>query len=342
MQVFFHPDQLLHVPKTYLSRGQMREPQEVPERAKRILQAVKGMNFDVRTPQDYGMEPLQAVHTDAYLTFLKTAHKRWKETSSDWGDEVMSNIYVREPNAMRGILAEAAYYLADGSCPIGANTWQSAYWNAQSAASAAYALLNGEHQAYALCRPPGHHARRDSAGGFCYINNAAVAAQVLRSRYKKVVVLDTDVHHGQGTQDIFYDRSDVMTVSVHANPENFYPGVIGFEEETGTGDGVGANRNFPVPHGSSEETYFEYIDRALEAIREFEPEAIVHAHGFDIYIDDPQSPVKVSAEGFARLGARIASLGLPTVIVQEGGYHLSTLDSNARQFFSGFLGNRPK
>lgn len=340
MQVFFHPEQRLHVPKTYLSRGAMREPQEIPERADRILQAIKGLSLDIRTPQDLGMEPLQAVHTDAYLTFLKTAHERWLETSSDWGDEVMSNIYVREPNALRGILAEAAYYQADGSCPIGASTWQSVYWSAQSAAAAAYAVLNGERHTYALCRPPGHHARKDSAGGFCYINNAAVAAQVLRSKYKKVAVLDTDVHHGQGTQDIFYDRSDVMTVSVHGSPENFYPVVVGYEEEQGVGAGLGYNRNYPVPHGSSEDTYFEYVDRALDVIREFQPDALVFAHGFDIYVDDPQSPVEVSAEGFARLGKRIALLGLPTVIVQEGGYHLPTLNSNARQFFSGFLNNR--
>lgn len=340
MRAFFHPEQLLHVPKTYLSRGAMREPQEIPERASRILQAIQGLNFDIRTPDDHGLAPLHAVHTQAYLTFLKTAHGIWLETSSDWGDEVMSNIYVRDPNALRGILAEAAYYQADGSCPIGATTWRSAYWSAQSAVAAAHAVLDGERHAYALCRPPGHHARKDSAGGFCYINNTAVAAQVLRSRHKKVAVLDTDVHHGQGTQDIFYNRSDVMTVSVHANPENFYPVVVGFEEERGSGAGLGYNRNFTVPHGSSEDAYFEHVDRALDAVREFAPDALVFAHGFDIYIDDPQSPVQVSAEGFARLGECIASLNLPTVIVQEGGYHLSTLDSNARQFFSGFLPHR--
>lgn len=340
MLAFFHPEQLLHVPKTYLSRGAMREPQEIPERASRLLQAIKALNFDIRTPRDYGLEPLQAVHTKAYLDFLKTAHGKWLETSPDWGDEVMSNIYVREPNAMQGILAEAAYYLADGSCPIGEATWRSAYWSAQSAAAGAHAVVDGERQAYALCRPPGHHTRKDSAGGFCYVNNAAVAAQILRSRYRKVAVLDTDVHHGQGTQDIFYDRSDVLTVSVHANPTNFYPVVAGFEDEQGAGEGLGYSRNFAVPHGSSEEVYFDYVDRALDVVRTFQPDALVFAHGFDIYIEDPQSPLRVSAEGFARLGERIASLGLPTVITQEGGYHLPTLDSNAHQFFSGFLGHR--
>ncbi len=340
MQAFFHPEQLLHLPRTYLSRGAMRQPQEVPERASRLLQAITDLGFEVNTPPDAGMEPLRAVHADAYLEFLRTAHGRWLETSSDWGDEVMSNIYVREPNPRRGILAEAAYHLADGSCPIGATTWRSAYWSAQSAVAAADAVLEGEREVYALCRPPGHHARKDAAGGFCYINSTAAAAQRLRSKYGKVLVLDTDVHHAQGTQEIFYDRPDVMTISVHANPENFYPVVTGFADETGVGEGVGCSRNFPVPHGASEDLFFEHVDRALDLAREFGAGALVFAHGFDIYVEDPQSPVKVSAEGFARLGERVASLGLPTVIVQEGGYHLDTLEANARQFFSGFLDKR--
>jgi len=340
MQTFFHPDQLLHEPRTYLSRGAMRQPQEVPERARRLLRAVESLGFDIRTPEDHGLEPLRAVHTDAYLEFLRTAHGRWLEASPDWGDEVMSNIYVREPNAMRGILAEAAYHLADGSCPIGATTWRSAYWSAQSAVAAARVVMAGAREAYALCRPPGHHTRKDAAGGFCYLNSTAIAAQDLCSKYGKVLVLDTDVHHGQGTQDIFYDRSDIMTISVHANPENFYPVVTGFEDETGAGAGAGSNRNFPVPHGASEEDFFEHVDRAIEAAREFAADAMVFAHGFDIYVEDPQSPIAVGAEGFGRLGERIAALGLPTVIIQEGGYHLDTLESNARRFFTAFTSRR--
>src|SRR5690606_41953395 len=153
---------------------------------------------------------------------------------------------------------------------------------------------------YALCRPPGHHTRRDSAGGFCYINSAAFAAQELRSRFHRVLVLDTDVHHSQGTQDIFYDRDDVMTVSVHANPENFYPVVAGFADETGNGAGEGCNLNVPVPHGASEDEFFEHVDRAIEAGMRFGPEALVFAHGFVIYVADPHSPSELSAGGFGR------------------------------------------
>ncbi|MCF9011031.1 histone deacetylase family protein, partial [Pseudomonas carnis] len=151
MKTFFHPEQLLHHPRSYYSRGQMRTPQEVPERARNLLLAAQTLGFDILQPTDYGMGPLLAVHGCAYLAFLQEAHQRWKEIPEDWGDEVMSNIFVREPNALRGILAQAARYLADGSCPIGELTWRSAYWSAQSAIAAAGDILDGAPAAYALC-----------------------------------------------------------------------------------------------------------------------------------------------------------------------------------------------
>ena len=336
MKTFFHPEQLLHHPRTYLSRGQMRVPQEVPERAVRILRAVKALGFEVGEPADHGLAPLQAVHGAAYLRFLQTAHARWKEMPADWGDEVMSNIFVREPNALRGILAEAAAYLADGSCPVGLSTWRSAYWAAQCAVAGAHELLAGRRQAYALCRPPGHHARREAAGGFCYLNNAAIAAQALRAGHARVAVLDTDMHHGQGIQEIFYERADVLYVSVHGDPTNFYPAVAGFDEERGAGAGLGHNLNLPMPHGSDEATFFARLDDAVQAIRAFRPEVLVHALGFDIYRDDPQAQVSVSSEGFRRLGQAVAALELPTLVVQEGGYHLDSLERNVANFFSGW------
>ena len=337
MKTYFHPEQLLHHPRTYLSRGQMRVPQEVPERAAAILRAVRQLGFPVCQPDDHGMQPLEAVHGKAYLRFLETAYPRWKEMPADWGDEVISNIFVREPNALRGILAEAARYLADGSCPIGPSTWRSAYWSAQSAVAGARELLAGSRHAYALCRPPGHHARREAAGGFCYLNNAAIAAQELRAQHQRVLVLDTDMHHGQGIQEIFYDRADVSYVSVHGDPTNFYPVVAGYPEERGAGAGAGFNLNLPMPHGSDEATFFARMDEAGAAIRAFEPEVLVLALGFDIYKDDPQAQVSVSTEGFGELGRRVGALGLPTLVVQEGGYHLESLGSNVRSFFGGLL-----
>ena len=334
MRSFFHPEQLLHHPRSYYSRGQMRTPQEVPERAQNLVKAASNLGFEVAQPADYGLEPLLEVHGAPYLTFLEEAHARWKEVPEDWGDEVMSNIFVREPNALRGILAQAGRYLADGSCPVGALTWRSAYWSAQSAVAAAKAVLDGEPAAYALCRPPGHHARHEAAGGFCYLNNAAVAAQVLRDKFQRVAVLDTDMHHGQGIQEIFYDRDDVLYVSIHGDPTNFYPGVAGFEDERGAGVGEGYNVNLPMPHGSSEAVFMDKLEQALAAVQQFGADVLVLSLGFDIYELDPQTKVAVTREGFAKLGERIRSLSLPTVIVQEGGYHLESLESNAQAFFA--------
>lgn len=336
MKTYFHPEQLLHHPRSYLSRGQMREPQEVPERAARLVAAAHALDFEVSEPADRGTAPIAAVHDMNYLRFLEEAHRDWKKMPDDWGDEVMSNVYVREPNRLRGVLAQAARYLADGSCPVGANTWRSAYWSAQSALAAAAEIVDGARESWALCRPPGHHARRDAAGGFCYLNNAAIAAQALRNRFGRVAILDTDMHHGQGVQEIFYGRDDVLYVSIHGDPTNFYPVVAGYEDETGCGAGDGFNVNLPMAHGSSEADFFERVDTALRVLKRFEPDVLVLALGFDIYREDPQSKVAVTTEGFGTLGKRVGALQLPTVIVQEGGYHIETLDLNARAFFSGF------
>lgn len=337
MKSFFHPSVKLHLPQTYLSRGQMRKPQEIPDRVDGILAGLARMNIKVIQPDDFGKEPLLAVHDADYLEFLENAHRRWKEIPQDWGDEVMSNVYIRHPNPMRGILAQAARYLADGSCPIGPHTWTSSYWAAQSAVAAAQAILEGDVQAYALCRPPGHHARRDAAGGFCYINNAAVAAQHLKKRFGKVAVLDTDVHHGQGVQEIFYGRDDVLYVSVHGDPTNFYPVVAGFDDEQGEGAGKGFNLNLPMPHGSSEQVFFDNVQAAIEKVNVFKPEVLVLALGFDVYENDPQTKVAVTTEGFKRLGKLVAGLNLPTVVVQEGGYHLEAMADNTESFFTGFI-----
>ena len=250
IKTYFHPDETRHHPRTYLSRGRMRQPQEIPERVARIGAAVEALGYPVVTPADHGIDPLLGVHTEPYLRFLQTAWARWKRP--DWGEEVISNIFVREPNPLRGVMAEAAAYLADGSCPVGEHTWHSAYWSAQSAVAGARAL------------------------------------------------------------------------------------VAGFEDETGRGAGAGFNLNLPMPHGSAESTFFEKLDLARRAIERWKPDVMVLALGFDIYRDDPQSLVAVTTQGFERLGRIVAGVGLPTLIVQEGGYDLESLQVNATAFFTGF------
>lgn len=337
MKAFFHPAQDQHIPQTYFTRGQMRQPQEVPDRTGQMLEGLKEMGIQVLQPADQGAAPISRVHDLGYLRFLESAHRRWMKMD-DWGEEVISNIFVRSPNHLTGILAEAARYQADGSCPIGANTWNAAYWSAQTALGAADALISGDHTAYAVCRPPGHHARKDAAGGFCYLNNAAIAAEHLKTRFPRVAILDTDMHHGQGIQEIFYDRSDVLYISIHGDPTNFYPVVTGFENERGEGDGFGYNINMPMPHGASEEDFFDKLDESLAAIKLYQPDVLVLALGFDIYQNDPQAKVSVTSEGFCRLSSQIRQLGLPTLVVQEGGYDLETLSENVQQFFKGLAG----
>lgn len=338
MKTFFHPNQLLHHPQSYFSRGKMRAPQEVPDRARALVAAAQAIGFAVKVPADHGMEPLAAVHDPAYLRFLQTAHADWKAVGEDWGEEVMSNIFVQSPNAGRGVLALAALHLADGSCPIGPQTWEAAYWSAQSAVSGAEAILSGEPAAWALCRPPGHHARAAAAGGFCYLNNAAIAAQVLRRGFDRVAILDPDMHHGQGVQEIFYDRGDVLYVSIHGDPTNFYPATAGFADERGAGAGLGANLNLPMPHSSPEDVFFARLEVACAAVTAFGAGTLVVALGFDIYALDPQAKVSVTTQGFHSLGARVRSLSLPVLIVQEGGYHIESLEQNARAFFGGLEG----
>lgn len=338
MKAFFHPSQDLHLPKTYFTRGQMRRPQEVPDRTEAMLAGLRALKVPLLTPADQGAGTLARVHDLGYLRFLESAHRRWVAMPEDWGEEVMSNIFVRSPNPLRGLLAEAAHYLADGSCPLGANTWEAAYWSAQTAMGAADALMAGERTCYAVCRPPGHHARRDAAGGFCYLNNAAIATEKLQQRFPRIAILDTDMHHGQGIQEIFYQRSDVLYVSIHGDPTNFYPVVAGFADERGEGDGYGYNINLPMPHGSPESTFFERLEEALTAIRLFQPDALVLPLGFDVYHNDPQAKVAVTSDGFEKLGERIRLAGLPTLVVQEGGYDLEALATNVQRFFQGLEG----
>lgn len=337
MQIFFHPEQLKHCPQSYYSRGKMRQPQEKPERMHELLKAIEQLSLEVNTAQDFGTKPILGVHTLGYINFLKNAYHEWKQLPEDWGDEVLSNIFIRENNREIGILAKAAKYLADGSAPIGEHTWTSVYWSAQTALSCANALIQGEHDLFiGLTRPAGHHARKDGAGGFCYINNAAMIAQYLRQHFSRIAIIDTDMHHGQGIQEIFYDRSDVLYTSVHGDPTNFYPVVAGFADEYGTGTGYGYNKNFPMPHGSSEETFFNYVDQAVEVVKLYQPDIVIHVMGFDVYVDDPQAKCSVSTDGFAHVAEKIKSIGVPTISLIEGGYCIEKLGDNFKSFLKGF------
>ncbi|MDX1482646.1 MAG: histone deacetylase family protein, partial [Woeseiaceae bacterium] len=223
---------------------------------------------------------------------------------------------------------------------IGPDTWTSVLWSAHAAAQAAACVLEGDEACYALCRPPGHHATRDYAAGFCYLGNTAIAAQALREHHERVAVLDVDVHHGNGTQDLFYHRDDVLTVSIHADPVRFFPFHWGYASETGIDRGEGYNVNVPLPRGTGDDDYLRTLDDALERIAEFGPGALVVALGLDAHESDPFQGFAVTTEGFGRIAGLIGEVRLPTVLVQEGGYLSGHLGANLRSFLDGFLAAR--
>ena len=226
--------------------------------------------------------------------------------------------------------------MADTACPIAAHTWDSAYWSAQTALSAADLVAGGARAVYALCRPPGHHAFGDLAGGFCFLNNSAIAAERLRAAGLRPAILDIDVHHGNGTQGIFYARRDVLTVSIHADPAGFYPFFWGHAAERGEGAGQGYNLNLPLPRGTGDAPWLDTLGVALARISAFAPDVLVLALGLDAHEADPYQGLAVTTPGFTRIAARIAALGLPTVIVQEGGYLSEHLGPNLTAFLGGF------
>ncbi|MXQ10778.1 histone deacetylase family protein [Microvirga makkahensis] len=349
MRAFFHPDQHLHDPKQFMRVGRISAPTDLPSRTDALLGALRSHGIEPEMPADYGISPALTIHKQHYLDFLATAYERWVEIPNA-GPEVLPNVSPywngspdrdgRPPCRSQSVIAQAGYYLGDLAVPIGPNTWRSALTSTHTAAAAADAIVAGADTAYALCRPSGHHARTDRATGFCYLNNSAIAAERLRTRFRRVAVLDVDAHHGDGTQEIFYRRDDVLTVSVHVHPDAYYPFFIGYEDERGSGNGEGFNLNIPLPPRSDDAAFLAAVDRGAEAVEAFEAEALVVALGYDSHREDPIGLLNVSTEGFRGVGERVARLGIPTVVVQEGGYQISVIGACLSEFITGLGGGK--
>lgn len=338
MKIVYSERHALHDPQFFLVRGKVKRSNEQPERATRLLAAVQRDGHDVVAPDDFGAGPIAAIHTPLYLRFLETAHARWQELD-DPASEVVANVhpFPGQPFTYpESIVGQAGYHMGDTACPIGAGTWDAARQAAHTACHAAQLVLNGDSAAYALCRPPGHHAYTDRANGFCYLNNAAIAAQFLRRTHERVAILDIDVHHGNGTQGIFYRRADVLTVSLHADPRYTTPFFVGHAHECGEGEGMGYNINRPLAIGMADTEYLDVLRRSCDDIRAFNPGALVVALGLDAYEKDPYKGLAITTPGFAEILKEIARLGLPTVLVQEGGYLSDELGLNLASALRGF------
>ncbi len=338
MKVIFSPEQLRHAPPEIMSSGVMEAAHEIPARAERLLAAATAAGLTHELPADAGMEPLAAVHTGRYLRFLENIHARWQRVPGA-SAVIFPNVH---PNAADTVypasaVGQVGYHVFDGAAPITRDTWHSSLASAWTAVHAAREVTAGAPSCYALCRPPGHHAGKEIAGGFCYLSNSAIAAQVLRGDYERVAVLDVDVHHGNGTQDVFYDRADVLTISLHADPVRFYPFFWGAADERGTGAGEGCNLNLPLPRGTAGDEYLDALEDALDAVARFGAGALVVALGLDAYAGDPLTGLALTTDDFGAIGERIHALGLPTVLVQEGGYPSEALGDNLVAALGAFI-----
>jgi len=339
LKAFYADEQKRHDPKAFLSSGAPQPNPEQPERVERLLAGARAAGCTIERPGNFGLSPIAAIHSPEYIDFLQHIYARWRRIESA-SEEVIPNIHpiARGGSYPASAVGQAGYHMADTACPISAETFDSACWSAWSAVAAAEAVMAGEPAAYALCRPPGHHAFVDVAGGFCFINNSAVAAQHLRRQAARIAILDVDLHHGNGTQGIFYARPDVLTVSIHADPVRFYPFFWGHADERGEGSGLGYNLNLPLPRKTGDDGFLDALETAKRRITAFAPDALVVALGLDAFEGDPFGGLSVSTPGFSRIGQAIAALKLPTVIVQEGGYLCDALGDNLTAFLTGFEG----
>ena len=325
-----------HDPGAEIWIGVTTAPADVAERVTVIEAALGELGHPTTPAREYDDTWLTAVHSAELLDYLATVWDRWVAGGyPDLGAgrvvpylfpsaQLRQGLPPRTPTALH---AEVGVYCYDTMTLIGPGSWRAIRAATHTTRTAVDLVVAGAPGAYALTRPPGHHATRSAYGGSCYLNNAAIAAQALREAdFAKVAVIDIDAHHGNGTQAIFYERADVFTTSVHVDPAaGWFPHHVGFADETGRDGGLGANLNLPLTPGSGDAPWLAAIERAADAAAGFGATALVIALGVDAAIDDPESPLQVSIEGYHRAGEVLGALGLPTVAVQEGGYHLPTL-----------------
>jgi acetoin utilization deacetylase AcuC-like enzyme len=309
---------------------------EVPARAEEVLCALKKRDWaEIANPQDFGLDSILAVHSQPYLAYLQTAYDKWSQYSPVDGMAFIPGTHgIDHENVVSGKVSEEyGFFLMDTTVGISAGTYSAAVQSAFTALTAAREAAENCSAAFALCRPPGHHAGREVCGGYCFLNNAAIAAQWL-SKIGKVAILDIDYHAGNGTQEIFYNRQDVLVISIHADPSLEYPRYAGAAAETGSGSGMGYHKNFPLPPNIEDQEYLVVLDCALSQIKAFDPQYLVVSAGMDIYKEDPLGKFKITQQGIHAIGLRIAASGLPTVVIMEGGYHLPTLGENFANLLS--------
>lgn len=340
MRIIYSKNHHQHAPPFEFTQGQLTPANECPVRADIILKHLQRTTWaQIQAPHSYAREKILAIHDHGMVDLLENAYQAWEAQGkrgsifpSSWPAPGIARLRTPE-----NIDAKLGFYCADTASPLTKTSWEAVKSSADCVLTAADVVLHDESIAFSLCRPPGHHAGARFFGGFCFLNNSAIAAQhMLDEGKKKIAILDLDYHHGNGTQDIFYARKDVLTISIHADPRFEYPFYWGHAEETGEGEGVGYNLNFPLPLGSGWDVWSSALEKALDRIQLFSPDVLIIGLGVDTYKEDPISLFHLETDHYPVMAAKISALGLPTLIVMEGGYAVDALGQNVVGFLEGF------
>jgi acetoin utilization deacetylase AcuC-like enzyme len=343
MITFHNPHHAQHQGKLEMFRGQLVPCFEVPARVDYVLYELQRRQLgDILSPPRFDVPALTTIHAARYLEFLAGAWDEWvaldpANATRDALPSVWPARTFRTDVLPANFSARMGLFSFDAGSPLTSGTWAAARAGADCAFAAAEQLIQGARAAFVLSRPPGHHAGADFFGGYCFLNNAALAAQHLRdSGLARVAILDIDYHHGNGTQAIFYERPDVLFTSIHGDPHTEYPFYLGYADEQGAGAGLGFNRNLPLPRGSDFARWREALTQALAGIARFGAQALVVSLGLDTFAGDPISGFTLRSEDYLRVGEDLGRAGLPTVFVFEGGYAVAEVGANAVNVLEGF------
>lgn len=347
MHIFHNPVHSKHDGRQEMFRGKLVPCHETPARLEYVLDALRQRGIGaLQTPAAPDMALIRRVHHPRYVDFLQRAWVDWIALDPANADlDILPSVWpvrgFRHDISPANFAARVGLFSFDSGSPLTAGTWEAATFGAACAIDAARAVsaTGGPRAAMALTRPPGHHAGADFFGGYCFLNNAALAAQALRDAgAERVAVLDIDYHHGNGTQSIFYERDDVLTVSLHGDPTTEYPFFLGYADESGQGAGAGCNLNLPLAAGTDFATWTQALDQGLAAVRAFKADAVVIALGVDTYEGDPISKFTLRSADYFQVGARLAQLGLPAVFTMEGGYAVADVGTNVANVLEGYAG----
>ena len=342
METIFSPNHRLHQSPGELLHDGYVPAFEKPERAELVLARVKETGLGPVSPEaHYELDSILRVHDAGLVALLQSAAAEWRALNRPgcaipftWATRGM-----RQDRIPTGLDGRLSYYGFDAGTPITPTSWQAIKSSVDVALTATARITNGARSVFGLCRPPGHHAGSDHYGGYCFLNNAAIAAQkFLDGGASRVAILDVDYHHGNGTQQIFYGRNDVLVVNIHASPDHEYPFRLGWADEIGSQAGEGFNLNLPLPAGTNWQGWSQALETGLRRIDVFGADVLVVSLGVDTYKGDPISQFRLEHDDFTRMGARIASLGKPTVFLMEGGYAVAEIGINAVNVLTGFEG----